>query len=300
MDREFLVLAAVAAAAGLLLLSWGPAVHVWAGTQTLNRLKRKKQLRPEEKLVLKYSEEFLYGTIAADIISFKKFGGFKNHCHNWNMRERMNPLLSTPRRRAFGLGYLCHLAADIGSHNHFVPYHRVAELPPRLLGHAFWESRADSLCEEKYWTIIETLRRREDFQEFDEIIDEAVQIKALSLRSNRLIFHTVVLGAGRPMWRKARGLLKKKKKKKKKNPPQIFVISKELLHLLKTRMLHDMRIVLGGTDWAALTSQDPSGRVALKAARALRRQLLSQYETREAALPVARRLAKDCFWPPEG
>jgi len=290
---ELLVLAA---ATVLLLFSWGPAIHVWAGSQTVKRLQRKKHLNAQEKAVLRHPEEFLYGTIAADIISFKKFGGFKNHCHNWNMRERMKPLLSTPRRRAFGLGYLCHLAADIGSHNHFVPYHRVAQLPPRVLGHAFWESRADSLCEEKYWTIIEKLRRKEKFREFDEIIDEAVEIKALSLRSNRLIFHTVVLGAGRPVWRKARGLLKKKTKKK--SSPQIFVISKELLHILKVRMLHDMRIVLAGTDWADLTSQDPSGRVALKAARALRRQLLSQYETREAALPVARRLAKDCFWPP--
>jgi hypothetical protein len=280
---SFLLLAAGA--------SWGPPTHIWSAIQTIKRLQRKRRVSAIEHGILQHPDAFCYGTIAADIISFKNFGGLKNHCHNWNMRDRMAPLLTTPETKAFGMGYLCHLAADVSSHNHFIPYHVVAELPPRLRGHVYWESKADALVGEKYFEKLDSVRRNEAFRAFDEIIDEAVAVKALSLRSNRLIFHAVVLGQSQPVWRMARELLGRR--------PQALQVHRDLLEILKLRILHAMTRVIDGRDWATIMIHDPSGRVALRAARALRRQLLDQYARREVALPVARRLARDCFWPPE-
>ncbi len=270
-------------------LPWGPALHVWAGQKTISRLGKRKRLNTDERTVLEHPEPFLYGNIAADLISFKGFGGLRNHCHNWNMRERMLPFVTEDAERAFCLGYLCHLAADISSHNHFVPYHRVAELPPRVLGHAFWEDKADALLSERYWRTIDELRRNERFRVFDKIIDSAVEVKAFSLRSNRLIFRTIVLGQSRTVVRRARGLLKRR--------APVLVVHQELLDVLKEVLVRDLTQLLRGGNWPSLVSQDPSGRIALRAAGALRRQLLNQYATRDAALPVAKRLARDCFWP---
>jgi hypothetical protein len=270
--------------------SWGPAMHVWAGMETIKRLQSTQAPNRDQRTVLDHPDPFLYGMIAPDLINFKGFGGLRNHCHNWNMRDRMLPFLTTPDRRAFYLGYLCHLAADVSSHNYFVPYHRVAELPPRLLGHAFWENRADVQIEDRYWQILEDLRRTETFRAFDEIIDQAVEVKAFSLRSNRLIFHTLLLGQSRPVLRKARGILKQRS--------PVLTVNEGLLAFLKEKVVADLARLLAGSDWPAIVSMDPTGRIPLRAARALRRQLLAQYPSRDEALPVAKRLARDCFWPP--
>ncbi len=284
--------------AGLLLgflificLGWGPGTHLWGALQVIEHCRNEKNKSKGAGLILQHTDPFLYGAIAADLISFKRFGGLKNHCHNWNMKERMAPLLRSPEAEAFALGYLCHLAADIGSHNFFVPYHRLVDLPPPVLGHAYWESRADATLEEHHWELIEDLRQRESFRAFDEIIDRAVEIKALSISSNRLIFRTLVLAQGSPAWRKARRMLQKRPNRRELNT--------ELLQILKRKMILDMLSVVHDKNWRTLLAQDPLGRIPLRAARVLRRQLLVQYGNREAALPVARRLARDCFWPPE-
>ncbi len=282
------MLTALACLCMVLLSPWGPGLHIWAGNETVERLRRKRRHLPTEEVILSHPEPFLYGTVAADLISFKRYGGFKHSCHNWNMAERLAPFLSTPPTRAFGLGYLCHLAADVTSHNIFVPFERVAELTPPFMGHAFLESLADAHMPESCWRTLEDLRHRSHFARYDDIIDKVVGVKALSLKSNRWIFRRIVLAACRPLWRRAHGLWR--------HGQSLVEIDRNLLHILKQQVLEDIDSVITGKDWNILTAQDPSGAKALHEARVLRRLLLDKYPSRDSALPEARRVARDRFW----
>ena len=113
------MLAILAALLVLVARFWGPGFHIWAGNRTLERLREKRRHLPSEDLILRHPEPFLYGTVAADLISFKRFGGRRNSCHNWNMAERLAPFLTTPATRAFGLGYLFKsVKIDLGFASH--------------------------------------------------------------------------------------------------------------------------------------------------------------------------------------
>ncbi len=272
----------------LLARFWGPGFHIWAGDRTLERLREKRRHLPSEDLILRHPEPFLYGTVAADLISFKRFGGRRNSCHNWNMAERLAPFLTTPATRAFGLGYLCHLAADVTSHNIFVPYERVAELTPAFMGHAFLESLADAHMPERSWEKLEELRRHMRLAHYDAIVDEAVGIKVLPLRGNRWIFRRLVLAACRPMWRRAHGFWR--------HGQRLVELDLTLLHILRNQVLEDIDSVISGRDYDILTMQDPSGFKALRDARLLRRRILELYPSRDRALPEARRVARERFW----
>src|SRR2546428_465863 len=46
--------------------------------------------------------------------------------------------------RAFGLGYLAHLAADSVAHNFFVPKQLAVTSSTSSLGHSYWESRFET------------------------------------------------------------------------------------------------------------------------------------------------------------
>ena len=46
--------------------------------------------------------------------------------------------------RAFGLGYLAHLAADSVAHNYFVPKQLAVTSSTSALGHSYWESRFET------------------------------------------------------------------------------------------------------------------------------------------------------------
>ena len=49
-----------------------------------------------------------------------------------------------PQLRAFGLGYLAHLAADAVAHNYFVPRQLAVTSSTSSLGHSYWESRFET------------------------------------------------------------------------------------------------------------------------------------------------------------
>src|SRR5262245_37826704 len=107
------LLFAVAAWLALRGLGWGPGIHIQLTRKVLSQIRASLHQTPEHKLVLDHPDAFFYGNIAADLINFKNYGGMKNHCHNWNIQERLSLLAETSLERAFVLGYLCHLAADV-------------------------------------------------------------------------------------------------------------------------------------------------------------------------------------------
>ena len=57
--------------------------------------------------------DVLYGSIAADTSIAKKYAPAGRHCHAWNVGQEIFERAHDEPLRAFALGYLAHLAADV-------------------------------------------------------------------------------------------------------------------------------------------------------------------------------------------
>jgi len=278
---------AAALTAVLCALPWGPGTHILLTGQLVARLRRKRRRNAAQDLVLAHPLPFLYGNIAADIINFKSYGGVKNHCHNWNIQERLESLAESEAARAFICGYLCHLAADIVAHNHFVPYHVVYNFPPRLLGHAYWEAMADSKVRDTEWHQIDRLKRTKSIHAFDHLVHHAVRWRALGLRSNKWIFNNILLINCRQRWREVIRIVEKSARK--------HPLDEAFYQRCRHQSLRHMLSVFYPRRFALLKTQDPTGRAALQGAARLRRELLRDFGRRSLARPVACDLAREAY-----
>ncbi|MFQ5654888.1 MAG: zinc dependent phospholipase C family protein [Planctomycetota bacterium] len=277
---------AVAVAFALLLVpgqSWGPGTHIYLSSLLLKRMERRLP-REQARLIEEHRDNFLYGCIAADIINFKSYGGLKNNCHNWTIKERIEELSSSEHERAFLCGYLCHLAADVIAHNHFVPFQLVYGLPPKILGHTYWEARADGQVAEEYWRIIDGLRSHPTLRSNDQIIHRAVPRKALSIGSNKWIFNNILLARSKTSWR---GIMDQMRARKPRGE-----LHKRFLTECHKAALENMYRVFKEEGLERLRELDPNGRASLYEARRLRRELIERYGTRIAGAEAARGLAK--------
>ncbi len=122
-------------------LAWGPLAHLSFSAQALGQLGDVPGLT--RSLLLQFADEFLYGSLAADIVVGKNLARFAQHCHNWQVGFNVRRAARGGAEQAFALGFLAHLAADTVAHNYFVPYKTVASFHRRRTGHAYWELRFD-------------------------------------------------------------------------------------------------------------------------------------------------------------
>jgi len=188
------------AALGLALCHWGPGNHLEFAARTLRA--RRKLAPAVARLLRDEPAAFLYGNIAADIINFKGYGGHYNHCHRWTIVAEMRARATSAAEHAFALGYLAHLAADTIAHNHYVPYHLARYARSKGLGHLYWEMRADGLVPERVWDVIARLKADRSLDALDELVNQAVPKKALSMGANKLLFSRVLLSSQRDRWRR--------------------------------------------------------------------------------------------------
>lgn len=287
MAIEALMAFLVPAACLALAAGWGPGTHIQLTREILRRLRRRRKLRPIRELVLRHTQPFVYGNIAADVINFKAYGGFRNHCHNWNIHERLEEEAPDDAARAFILGYLCHLAADIVAHNHFVPYHLVYNFPPRVLGHVYWEAMADSHVTDPEWHTIDGFKRNRQLHVFDHMVHRVVPRRAFSLRSNKWIFNNILLLSCRRSWRE---MVRNVQSSAKKHP-----LHAEFHQACRKASLRLMLYAFSTRRLALLKAYDPRGRVAIQGAARLRRELLRDFGTRSEARDVARALAHAAY-----
>lgn len=286
MDPSLLVVLLFVCAALLCGCSWGPGTHIYLGSQLLKRMKRRLH-RKQIRLLEDHREPFLYGSVAADIINFKNWGGLKNHCHNWNIKERFEALIEEEHEVAFLYGYLCHLAADTVAHNHYVPFQIVYGLPPKVLGHTYWEARADSRVSEEYWHVLDGLRNTRELHENDNIINRAVRRKALSLTSNKFIFNHILLARSKKSWR---GIMDQMRSRSPRGE-----IHQRFLDQCLDACLENMFHVFDDLSLEVLRKQDPTGHAALRASRRLRRVLIDKHGSRADGAEEAKSMAKRVF-----
>ena len=147
MSRQSVVLAlGVAALLALCfpapLHAWTPGTHIYLGEAVLGNL----GLLPGAvaDLLRAFPFDFLYGNIAADSSIAKKYAPVGRHCHAWHVGQEIFDLARSDALRAFGLGYLSHLAADVVAHNYFVPRQLVLTSATTGFGHSYWESRFET------------------------------------------------------------------------------------------------------------------------------------------------------------
>jgi hypothetical protein len=189
----------LAAACALCLCAWGPGTHLEFEARVFAARERLPSERAE--LIEREREAWQYGHIAADIINFKAVGGPYSHCHRWGIVGEMQQLARSEFQLAFTLGYLAHLAADTIAHNHFVPYHLARYARTKGLGHLYWEMNADRFVPEERWDVVSRLKRLDGLAQLDQLVNQTVPHKALSMSTNKAIFNHVLLVSERRHWR---------------------------------------------------------------------------------------------------
>lgn len=168
--------------------AFGPATHLQFSREILSDL---VWLAPALAVLLRrFSDDFLYGAIAADITVAKNLTPYREHCHNWRVGFQILEAAEDDAQRAFAWGYLSHLAADVVAHNYFVPWKTVADFAHRGLPHVYWEVRFDHAMPAARWEEARELARR-GFSRHDALLSRMLSGTVLPFRLNRRIFDGV-------------------------------------------------------------------------------------------------------------
>lgn len=169
--------------------AWTPGTHVFLGDAVLRSL----HLLPGHvaELLQAFPYDFLYGSIAADTSIAKKYASAGRHCHSWTVGHEILDRARDEATRAFSLGYLAHLAADVIAHNYFVPRQLAVTSSTAALGHSYWENRFEVHLGES-----SARRARElillDHSRSDAHLDRILSPTIFSTPTNRRIFRGMV------------------------------------------------------------------------------------------------------------
>jgi len=196
----FLALGVAGAALPGALHAWTPATHIYLGQSILANL----QLLPGPvaDLIRAFPYDYLYGNIAADSSIAKNYAPVSRHCHHWHVGQEIHDHAPSDALRAFGLGYLSHLSADVIAHNFFVPRQLALTSSTPSVGHAYWESRFESHLGEQYAKDAKEVIRL-DHSPADELLDQIISPTIFSVRTNRRLFRGMVHLTETQSWQRA-------------------------------------------------------------------------------------------------
>jgi hypothetical protein len=179
--------------------AWTPGTHVFLGDAVLRNL----GLLPAgiAELLAAFPADFLYGSIAADTSIAKKYAEVGRHCHSWHVGLEIHDEAEPPPLRAFALGYLSHLAADVVAHNFYVPRQLAVTSSTAALGHSYWESRIDTHIGDPW-----PRRAREllflDHTRADQHLDRILSPTLFGTPTNRRIFRGMVYVTDTESWQR--------------------------------------------------------------------------------------------------
>jgi hypothetical protein len=256
-----LIVVAVGLAFPELAHAWTPGTHVVLGERVLGSL---ELLGPAvADLLRSYPHDFLYGSIAADTTMAKKYAPADRHCHAWHVGREVLEEAPSDALRAFGLGYMAHLAADVVAHNHFVPRQLVVTSSTRTMGHTYWESRVEtSLGDEVPRAARELIRL--DHRPADAHLERILSPTIFSVRTNRRLFRGMVrLTDSRP-WQMGMQVAADQSR---------WELTDELIAEHLDRAVGYIRLALGDID-GPLMAIDPNGEDAIARSKQVRREAL--------------------------
>jgi len=244
--------------------AWTPGTHIFLGEAVMRAL---SLLPPGTAALLQaFPYDFLYGSIAADTSVAKKYAPAGRHCHSWNVgleiydRARDEPL------RAFALGYLAHLAADVVAHNYFVPRQLAVTSSTAALGHSYWESRFETHLGERH-----SRRAREvillDHNRSDDLLDRVLSPTIFSTYTNRRIFRGMVYVTDTESWQRIFHVMKENSR---------WDLPDGEVGLYVDRAYDFVMDFLVRVDASEAFTLDPSGERALRLAKRVRRAALKK------------------------
>lgn len=169
--------------------AWTPGTHIFLGQSILSAASQLPATVGD--LIRAFPFDFLYGNIAADTSFAKKYAPINRHSHAWHVGQEVHDLARTDALRAFGLGYLSHLAADTVAHNYFVPRQLVLTSSTKSFGHSYWESRAETHLGGDYAHEARDIIML-DHTKADEHLDQIISPTIFSVKTNRKIFRGMV------------------------------------------------------------------------------------------------------------
>jgi Zinc dependent phospholipase C len=180
--------------------AWTPGTHIYLGESVLASL---GQLPTQVADLLRaYPFDFLYGNIAADSSIAKHYAPLGRHCHYWHVGQEIHDLAGSDALRAFGLGYLCHLAADTVAHNYFVPRQLMITSSTAAVGHSYWETRVETHLGDAYARSAKDVIRL-SHREADAHLDRIIAPTIFSVRTNRRLFRGMVHLTETSSWQRA-------------------------------------------------------------------------------------------------
>jgi len=171
------------------LLAWTPGTHIYLGEAVLANLEALPLAAAD--LLRAFPFDFLYGNIAADSSIAKKYAPVGRHCHFWHVGQEIHDLARTDALRAFGLGYLSHLAADVVAHNYFVPRQLLLTSSTSGFGHSYWESRFETPLGDSFARTAKEVILL-DHTPADAHLDQIISPTIFSVRTNRRLFRGMV------------------------------------------------------------------------------------------------------------
>jgi hypothetical protein len=241
--------------------AWTPGTHIYLGESVLANLAMLPAAVAD--LLRAYPFDFLYGNIAADSSIAKSYAPLGRHCHFWHVGQEIHDLAESDAMRAFGLGYLSHLAADTVAHNYFVPRQLMLTRSTAAVGHSYWETRVEAHLGDAYARAAKDVILL-DHAEADSHLDRLIAPTIFSVRTNRRLFRGMVRLTETTSWQRASQAAREYSR-------WTLAEGDVERHL---GLSYDFMIeLLAGSNISA-HQLDPSGERPLKAAKALRRRVL--------------------------
>jgi hypothetical protein len=180
--------------------AWGPLAHLNFSSSALSSLDGVSMAL--RALLGRYGSEFLYGSLAADIIVGKNLAKYAVHCHNWRVGFSVLDRAKTDAQRAFSYGFLAHLAVDTVAHNYYVPYKTVQGFRVRATGHAYWELRYDQRLPSDLWKVARHVTHSE-YREHDEHLQECLsESYVIPFSVSKKMFGSLLLAARLKKWQR--------------------------------------------------------------------------------------------------
>lgn len=260
--------------------AWTPGTHVMLGEALLRSA---DLLLPAAlaQLLTAHPFEFLYGSIAADTSFAKRYAKVGRHCHYWHVGDEILDRARDDALRAFGYGYLAHLAADVVAHNHFVPHQLAISSATSGAGHAYWEARFESALGEQW-----SRRAREvillEHSEADEHLDRILSPTIFSTPTNRRIFRGMVHASDVGAYQRVLGLMAANSRWPLRESAVGAHVDRAFDHIVEL-------FVRG--EHAVARRSDPSGEEALREAKLIRKGALARGGERAARKDAADRFA---------
>jgi hypothetical protein len=203
-SRRLLAALALVALVALILpaplFAWTPGTHIYLGESVLANLGTLPAAAAD--LLRAFPFDFLYGNIAADTSIAKKYAPVGRHCHAWHVGQEIFDGARSDALRAFGLGYLSHLAADVVAHNFFVPRQLVLTSSTTGLGHSYWESRFESPLGDSFARTAKEVILL-DHGPADAHLDAILAPTIFSVQTNRRLFRGIVHLTETQGWQRA-------------------------------------------------------------------------------------------------